>query len=218
MSPSREDVAVGSDRARALHLARLALAFGRVERLTRHEDGVRPETDSDHTVMLGLLAGELAPPHLDRGRVAAFALVHDLKEVYADDTQTLVISPEALAAKQVREETAGVRLTAELGEGSWLAGLLAAYERQQEPEARFVRLMDKVAPKLAHALNGCAAAQTITDRAGFAEAHARQLQKLQGEFPEFPEALELLRWSMRHAEACWAPEAEVAGEPGEASP
>ena len=34
---------------RALVLARIALAFGRVERATFHEDGVRPETDTDHT-------------------------------------------------------------------------------------------------------------------------------------------------------------------------
>ena len=60
---------------RALRLARISLAFGRVDRATRHEDGLRPETDTDHTVMLGLIACEFAPAHLDRAKVAAFALV-----------------------------------------------------------------------------------------------------------------------------------------------
>ena len=31
----------------------------------------------------------------------------------------------------------------------------------------------------------------------------RQLQQLQEEYPEFPDALELLQSSMRHAEECW---------------
>lgn len=189
--------------SRAQVLARISLAFGRVERVTRHEDGTRPETDTDHTVMLGLVACELAPPHLRRERVAAHALVHDLREVYAGDAQTLVISAESMAAKRAREEVAGVRLAAELGDGSWLAGLLVAYEEQREPEARFVRLIDKVLPKLVHAFSGCAGARRLTDRAGFVEAHALQFQRLQEEYPEFPEALDLLRSAMLYAESCW---------------
>lgn len=207
MSVTRETHAAQAAHAlqRALHLARIALAFGRVERVTRHEDGARPETDTDHTVMLGLVACELAPAHLDRAKLAAFALVHDLAEVYAGDTPTLVISPEALAAKRAREDAARARLADELGDGSWITEHLAIYEAQEEPEARFVRLLDKVLPKLTHAFNGCAASRPLTDRAGFVEAHARQLQKLGEEYPEFPEALELLRLSMVYAESCWSP-------------
>jgi len=200
--------------ARALRLARISLAFSRVERVTRHEDGVRPETDSDHTVMLALIACELAPPSLDRSMVAAFAVVHDLVEVYAGDAQTLVISPEGRVAKQQREDAARDRLAGELGEGSWVVDLLTTYERQRAPEARFVRLLDKVLPKLTHALNGCVAALPITDRPGFVAAHARQLQQLQEEYAEFPEALQLLRDAMAHCEEHWpsakasAPEAD----------
>ncbi len=192
------------DLARALRLAKIALAFGRVGRATRHEDGIRVETDTDHTTMLGLVACELAPPYLDRAKVAAFSLVHDLVEVYADDTQTLVISPEEMAAKRVREDAARVRLVAELGEGSWVASMLTTYEAQREPEARFVRLIDKVLPKLTHAFNGCAAAMPLTDRTGFIVAHERQLQRFREEYPEFREALALLASSMLHAEKCWS--------------
>ncbi len=194
---------MGDPLSRALQLARISLAFARVERATRHEDGRRPETDADHTVMLGLVACELAPPRLDRAKVAAFALVHDLPEVYAGDAQTLVISAEGRAAKKEREDAARDRLAEELGVGSWVAETLAAYEAQQEPEARFVRVIDKILPKLTHAFNGCVAAMLLTDRAGFVEAHAHQLRTLSVEYPEFPEALELLRASMLHAEACW---------------
>jgi 5'-deoxynucleotidase YfbR-like HD superfamily hydrolase len=189
--------------SRALTLARISLAFGRVERATRHEDGVRVETDTDHTVMLGLVACELAPRALDRAKVAAFALVHDLVEVYAGDTQTLTITPEGMAAKREREDAARVRLTGELGAGSWLASLLATYEEQRKPEARFVRLVDKVLPKLTHAFNGCVAAVPLTDRAGFVAAHARQFGKMREEYPEFVDTLDLLYASMLRAEGCW---------------
>lgn len=80
-----------------------------------------------------------------------------------------------------------------------------AKEEQRAPEARFVRLVDKVLPKLTHAFNECVAAKLLTDRAGFVEAHARQLHQLREQYPEFPDALELLRASMIHAEACWSP-------------
>lgn len=196
-------VVAGSALARALCLARISLAFGRVERATRHEDGVRPETDTDHTVMLGLIACELAPASLDRAKVAAFALAHDLAEVYAGDTQTLVISAEGMAAKREREDAARARLIAELGAGSWVAETLAVYEQQCEPEARWVRAVDKVLPKLTHAFNGCAAAKALTDRPGFVDAHARQYDKLRAEYPEFPDVLALLRASMDYAEGLW---------------
>lgn len=184
-------------------LARIALAFGRVERATRHDDGVRPETDTDHTVMLGLVACELAPAHLDRARIAAFALVHDLVEVYAGDTQTLTITSQGMASKMAREDAARERLVAELGPGSWLADMLATYEHQKEPEARFVRLVDKVLPKLTHAFNACAAAKPLTDRAGFDAAHARQFKQYSEEYPEFEGGLALLKAAMEYAEGCW---------------
>ena len=81
----------------ALDLARLCLQFGRVERITRHEDGVRLETDTDHTVMLGIFACAFAAsfaPGLNTGLIAQFAMIHDLVEVYAGDTVTMqALSP-----------------------------------------------------------------------------------------------------------------------------
>ena len=45
---------------------------------------------------------------------------------------------------------------------------LTAYEAQIEPEARYVRLMDKVLPKLTHLFNECVAARELTTFAGHA--------------------------------------------------
>lgn len=187
--------------SRALHLCQLALAFSRVERVTRHEDGLRPETDSDHTFMLGIIAIELAPAWLNKGLVTQFALVHDFPEVYANDVQTLKITPEERAAKEAREEAALHQLGVELGPESHLAVLLRTYEAQRLPEARFIKLLDKVLPKLTHGLNGAVAArQLVGSLQEFQELHWAQYEKLAKAYPEFPETLLLLRDSMDYAD------------------
>lgn len=142
-------------------LGRLALVFGRIDRTAvYHPDGVTPESDTDHTVMLGWVACSLAAkyfPVLDVGLVAQFALVHDAPEVYAGDTPTLRISDAGRAAKAEREAAATRRLRAEFdGCLPWLPSLLEAYEKQVLPEARFVRGVDKILPKVVHVLDGCA--------------------------------------------------------------
>lgn len=141
-------------------LARLSLLFGRVNRITFHEDGVTPESDTDHTVMLGLAACALAQEvgGLDVGAVAQYALVHDLVEAYAGDMPTLrALSAEQKAEKKAREHAAFERIMREFGlDLPWIDQTIAEYERQQVPEARFVRAVDKLMPKLTHLLNDCA--------------------------------------------------------------
>jgi 5'-deoxynucleotidase YfbR-like HD superfamily hydrolase len=179
MKDQRDQAAV------ALELGRLALRFGRVNRATFHEDGERPETDTDHTVMLGLVACALAPAHLDKGLVAQFVLVHDLPEAYAGDTNTAFITPEGRQAKQEREDRAVERLNGEFGEDApWLTYYLWEYERQMLPEARYVRYMDKAMPKITHALNGCATVKGMErTRQDVELAHQAQLDKLTAEYP-----------------------------------
>jgi len=144
--------------AAVIALGRLSLAFGRVDRITFHEDGVTPESDTDHTVMLGLVASALAAREhdLDVGLVAQFALVHDLVEVYAGDTPTLRALPaHAKAAKKAREHAAFQRIVAEFADLPWLPATLAAYEAQTIREARYVRALDKLLPKVTHLSNRC---------------------------------------------------------------
>lgn len=142
-----------------LGLAKLALAFGQVNRVTCHPDGTTPESDTDHTVMLGLVACSFAErfaPELDRGLVAQFALVHDLVEVYAGDTPTAyIMSDPDHASKEEREAAALARIREELdGELPWIGDAIARYERLDTPEARFVKVVDKALPKMVNILNG----------------------------------------------------------------
>lgn len=191
---------------RAVRLARISLAFSRVERVTLHEDGVRLETDSDHTIMLGLIACDVARGlclDLDLGLLSQFSYVHDLVEVYAGDTQTLSIDAAGRANKAAREEASKNRLREELG-SCWIVETLERYERQDCPEAHFVRVLDKVLPKLTHLLNGCAAAKKLTNEAGFKASHEAQAAELLKRYPHVADEIHaLLRASMEASEVAW---------------
>jgi len=178
--------------AHALQIARVSLEFGQVRRATRHPDG-ELESDTTHTVMLILLGIEMArAAGCDPGLVAQFAAVHDLPETYAGDTvMARALSEAETAAKAGREASAIERLRSELGEASPLMSLIDRYERQQEPEARLVRYLDKVLPKLTHVLNGGAVLRSMSmSAAEFHERHVTQGAALDARYPE-PELAEV---------------------------
>lgn len=188
--------AAAVDTDAAIGLGGLALALGRVERITRHEDGLTPESDTDHTVMLGLLACGFAAEHLpqlDLGLVAQLALVHDVVEAYAGDTPTLRIDPDQQAAKQAREAAALDRIRGEFATAyPWLVDSIACYEARQVPEARYVKALDKLVPKITHVLNGGATMrQQGLARDEVAARYERQLHELRGYAADFPPLFEL---------------------------
>lgn len=137
---------------------KLVLLLGEQDRVTRHADG-RLETVTTHTVMLGIVACALAQhiDELDVGLVAQYALVHDLVEAYAGDTSTLkILTPAQAAAKENREAAAAQRILLEFADTlPWIPARLASYNRQQRREARFVRAVDKLLPKILHLVNQC---------------------------------------------------------------
>src|SRR3990167_9338648 len=124
---------------KTLALGKLIYAFGRIERATTHEDGVRHETDTDHTVMLGILAcafADVMEPTLDLGTVAQYALVHDFVEVYAGDVKTIVVNHEELNNKEDRERAALSRIKKEFGDiYPWISRTIEEYESLALPEA-----------------------------------------------------------------------------------
>lgn len=139
-------------------LGRLIFQFARVNRVTYHEDGVTPESDTDHTVMLSVCAcalGEkLYKDTLDLGLVAQFAIVHDLVEAYANDTDTFGITENDRKAKDEREKGALKRITEEFtGVYPWIPQTIQTYERLDTKEARFVKTVDKLMHKITHILN-----------------------------------------------------------------
>lgn len=180
-----------------LTLARISLDFGTVDRVTFHPDGKTLESDTDHTVMLGLIACAFAAEHpemhLDIGLVARYALVHDLPEVYAGDTPTTrALTPEARAEKARREARALGWLADETKALPWVATSISSYELLDTPEARYVKAMDKVLPKLCHILND---GQTLLDlgmsSTEVAARYVEQDEEMRGYAADFPQIFEL---------------------------
>lgn len=177
---------------RMLAIARLSMVFGQVRRVTLHEDG-EPESDTTHTVMLAIFSMEVAHEcGYDSALAAQFAVIHDLPEVYAGDTNTARGLSEAEAAEKSRRETAAMlRLTDDL-DGAITLSILQRYEAQREPEARLVRYLDKVLPKLTHYLNGGSALRALGLTASDVHVkHAQQGEQLASQYPEMADARHL---------------------------
>lgn len=147
-----------------------------------------PESVTDHTVALAWLAVAICPPRLNVGRVALFAVVHDLLEAVTGDTNTLIATPDQRRAKDAEELAALAALRGRVP-GQLLA-VVDAYEAQEEPEACFVKVLDKLVPRLCHLLNMDRLADMMSpdDLATFM---ANQEARLRASYPDQPEALAL---------------------------
>lgn len=167
-----------------IDLGNLILSFSRVDRGTYHPDGVTPESDTDHTVMIGIIGCAFADtfaPHLDRGKIAQFALVHDLAEVYAGDTHTIrTLTEEQKHDKDAREQVALERIRSEFDPVfPWIGETIESYERLDTQEARFVKFVDKVLPKITHLLShGARISQSKISKEEMDEMHAHQYKTI----------------------------------------
>lgn len=179
-------------------LGRMSAEFSLIKRTAcYHADRRTRESDGDHTVMLCLVAPALAdllyPRYLDPGLVSQFASVHDLCEVYAGDTPTLRITASGRQAKAGREHQAALRIYGQFdGRLPWVGRMLRRYEEQQEPEARFTRLVDKDLPKIVHAIDGCTGlieyGMTVSELRAL---YARQATEMAAYGAEFGKVLKL---------------------------
>lgn len=185
---------------RLLSLARFALQFSRIDRATFHEDGERRETDADHTVMLAVIACAIARnvyPVLDVGKVAQYAIVHDMVEVYAGDTDIFGFRSDGKEqkAKKEREHAALEKVASEFNDVYWIVDTITQYEALGDREARFVKTLDKLMPKLTHLLNNMAAYKkknrTREEIEAFLNDQRIAMAKSYG--AEFPELIDVLR-------------------------
>lgn len=116
------------------------LALKRLKRAGWVHVGVpSPESVAAHSWGVAWLVVALCPEELDRERALAYAVVHDLAEVRVGDiTPHDGISPQD---KAHRERAAMEELARSLPH---VQALWEAYERQADPEARFVRQLDRL--------------------------------------------------------------------------
>lgn len=105
----------------------------------------QPESVAEHifgVALLALLAGDQAPG-LDRGKLLAIALLHDLAEASLSDLPASARRLLGAPAKHAAERRAMEELVAGLPHGDYLA-LWDEYERGTSPEARLVKGLDRI--------------------------------------------------------------------------
>lgn len=187
-------------------IAELIFSFAQVKRVTLYPDGETFESDTDHTVMLSVvacaLASKLYKDRLDIGKVAQFAIVHDIVEAYAGDTDTFGITEEGKIAKDAREHEALTKLQDKFQTSyPWLPNTVIEYERLDTEEAKFVKVVDKLMSKLTHILNNGALFKKRNTTPEEMETNYIQLiSTLEGSYGKnFPEMIELLHELMVEA-------------------
>lgn len=130
----------------SLDLGLIAMEFSRIERVPRYADAER-ENNAEHSYMLALVAPEICDAlrlPLDVGLVSQYATVHDLIELETSDVPTFLVTEDEQLQKEINEQAALDRLMQRLPR--YTRNMLSRYEAQVDPEARFVRYVDKLLP------------------------------------------------------------------------
>lgn len=138
-----------------------------------------PESDTTHTVMLSIMACAVAAklhPEYDLGKVAHYALVHDLVEVYAGDVITINYNDVDKTSKAEAEREALQKIKQRFaGNFDWIYQTIEAYEKLEDPEARFVKSLDKSMPGIAQRLSG---SKTINEKFDDPRAFAASMRAI----------------------------------------
>ena len=141
-----------------IQLGGFLIDFAKVKRQTHLDPQGTLESDTDHTVMLAAIACAVASemhPKYDLGKIAQYALVHDMVEVYAGDVDTINPHFVDLSAKAASEKAALAKIKLQFGGTfSWIHTTIEAYESLQDPESRFVKTIDKVMPAITQHFSG----------------------------------------------------------------
>lgn len=143
----------GSITNAAIQVGALASKLAQERRtMVQNPDG-RPENVSEHSHMVAMVAEALAEqffPELDSTKVASYGVIHDIVEAYIGDTPTFDISVQGMHDKEALERLGLEQLKKEYAHLPKFAARIERYEQQEEPEARFVRMVDKLMPLLIH--------------------------------------------------------------------
>lgn len=120
-------------------------------------DGSRVETTAEHSwhaALMALVLAEYAEEPVDRDKVVAMMLVHDIVEVDAGDT--FLYDREGQRDKAAREAQAADRLFGLLppDQGRELRALWEEFEAGETPEARFAKSLDRFAPLTLNVASG----------------------------------------------------------------
>ena len=140
---------MNSDLTKILSFTDMIHKFRAVERVILVQGQDRDENDSEHSYTLAMLSWYINSTYkagLDIDKLIKYALVHDLVEVHAGDTYFYQKDPKVLQDKHEREEKAAKQLNEEHPEFPELHEMIAAYEKREDQESKFIYALDKVEP------------------------------------------------------------------------
>ncbi|MCU0667350.1 MAG: HD domain-containing protein [Patescibacteria group bacterium] len=128
-----------------LQLGEVSIDLSHIIRKPRYPDGTR-ETVIAHSYMLSIVAPAIAEllGGYDIGMIAFYSLAHEFAELVTGDTATFSISDEDLQQKTLAEAKSLHKVLDRLP--PFWANILIEYEKQHDPESRFVRMVDKILP------------------------------------------------------------------------
>ena len=134
---------------RLLDLQSLLFLLHEIERYVYLPDNKysdRHETDTEHSYSLAMTAWFMCGqfPELNKDLVIRYALAHDLVEIHAGDVMAIGRTVEQEQEKQEKEAHAIERLKADWPDFQDMTDTIEAYERQADPEAVFVKALDKI--------------------------------------------------------------------------
>ena len=160
---------------------------------TIHPDG-RNENVSEHSHMLAKVAPYVAAelyPWMNAGRIALFSGLHDDPEMYVGDTPTDAKANHDQLAKEAREALAVVQHDKEFAPiVPFYTELMQRYEKQEEDEARFTRIMDKFMVVLIHIPNEGRTLRENYSYEQYIEATYATEKRLLDQYPEWIELIE----------------------------
>jgi len=136
---------VGKDKEKSMDIDKLANILGKIKDLKRQgwvrREVTNPESVADHSFGVALLALILCPKELDKQKCLEFAIIHDLAEIITGDITPgdkipadIKYAKEAAAIKQISEEL----------EAPEIEQLFLEFEKQDTPEAKFIKKMDRL--------------------------------------------------------------------------
>ncbi|OGI20017.1 MAG: hypothetical protein A3J06_00405 [Candidatus Moranbacteria bacterium RIFCSPLOWO2_02_FULL_48_19] len=123
--------------------------FTAIKRTVKVSEEDRLESDSEHSYQLALVGwyvSEKLGLDLKKDLILKYALVHDLVEVYAGDTDPYNHSQDFIASQKEREEGALEKIKKKLPDFQSLHEAIEKYESLTDKEAKFVYLLDKILP------------------------------------------------------------------------
>lgn len=132
-----------------LRFADLLNALQQVKRVPLVPGEERHENDVEHSYLLAMAVWHAIDTFklpLDRDKAIRYALAHDVVEVHAGDTFVFTKDVERLASKKEREADARRKLAEDFPAVPSMHEAMENYEHQTDPEAVFVRALDKVMP------------------------------------------------------------------------